>query len=120
MAIVYKVKTPLFFSEEEPYMFVFFVEEYDNKFRNGACDSPRYMQVYDLRKIYPELKAVEEAKNRFVEEMKVGNREPITLHEFTIFDLTDGKHSFVRSTFYGKETHLWVGVYDNNNERVVA
>ena len=120
MAIVSKVIMPRFFSQKEPYMIVLFVEEYENRFQIGACDGPRYMQVYDLQKIYPELENVYEAKKRFIEEMKVGNREPIKLYDFTISDLTDGNHTSVQSMFSSKETHLRVGVYDNNNERVVA
>lgn len=120
MAIVCEVKTPLFFSESKPYMIVLFVEEYENRFRIGSCDSPRYLQIYDLRIIYPELKDVYEAKKHFVEEMKIGNREPLKLCKFLISDLTDGKHSSIRSTLFGKELYLWVGVYDNNNEVDVA
>lgn len=120
MAIVSKVTTPLFFSQEEPYMVVHFVEEYDNRFQIGAGDSPRYMQVYDLQKIFPKLESVYEAKKQFIEEMKVGNREPIKLRDFTISDLTDGKHTSVISMLHGKETYFRVGVYDNNNERDVA
>lgn len=120
MAIVSKVTTPLFFSQEEPYMVVHFVEEYDNRFQIGAGDSPRYMQVYDLQKIFPKLESVYEAKKQFIEEMKIGNREPIKLCDFTISDFKDGKHTSVLSMSHGKETYLRVGVYDNNNERDVA
>lgn len=62
MAIVSKVITPLFFSQEEPYVVVLFAEKYENRFQIGAANSPRYMQVYDLQKIYPELESVYEAK----------------------------------------------------------
>lgn len=120
MAIVCKVITPLFFSPKEPYMIVLFVEEYENILQIGACDSPRYMQVYDVQKIYPKIGNVYEAQKRFVEEMKVGNREPIKLYDFTISDLTDGYYTSVQSMFSSKETHLRVGVYENNNERDVA
>lgn len=121
MALVSKVLTPFFFSEKEPYMIVFFNKEYDFRFRTGACENQKYMQVYDLRKIYPELTNVYEAQTRFVEEMKVGNHEPINLHEFKISDLTNGIHLTVRVSYsYGKEAYLRVGVYDNNNEREVA
>lgn len=60
------------------------------------------------------------AKKLFIEEMKVGNREPIKLCDFTISDLTDGKHTSILSMSHGKERYLRVGVYDNNNERNVA
>jgi len=120
MAIVSKVITPIFFSQKEPYMIVLFVEEYENRFQIGAADNPRYMQVYDLQMIYPELESIYEAKKLFIEEMKVGNREPIKLCDFTISDLTDGKHTSILSMSHGKETYLRVGVYDNNNEREVA
>lgn len=121
MAIVSKVLTPRFFSEREPYVFVFFVEEFESHFRTGSCANPRYMQVYDLKKIYPEITNVYEAKTRFVEEMEVGNREPINLHEFKISDLTNGKHSVVRYSYTNnEETHLRVGVYGDDNAREVA
>ena len=121
MAIVSNVLTPHFFSEQEPYMFVFFVEEYESVFRTGACDNPLYMQVYDLRKIYPELSNVYEAKRRFIVEMTIGNHEQIKLFEFKISDLTDGKHLSIRyTTQYGNETYLRVGVYDGNDEHTVA
>lgn len=121
MATVYKVTTPSFFSDKEPYMIVHFVKDYKNRFRIGALDSPYYIQVYDLRKIYPEAKNVYDAKKRFVEEVKVGNYEPINLYEFAISDLTDGKHSYIQEgVFCKKESQLRVGVYDNNNERDVA
>ena len=121
MAIVSKVITPFFFCENKPYMVVFFVEEFENRFQTGSCENPRYIQVYDVKKLYPELANVYEAKTRFIKEMKVGNREPINLHEFMISDLTDGEHLFIRGSYInGKETHLRVGVYDYNNEREVA
>jgi hypothetical protein len=121
MAIVSKVITPLFFSEKEPYMFVRFVEEFESRFRTGSCENPSYIQVYDLMKIYPDLKNVYEAKTRFIEEMKVGNHEPVNLHEFKISDLTNGNHLAIRGSYSNnKETHLRVGVYDDNNEREVA
>lgn len=43
-------------------MVVLFAEKYENRFQIGAANSPRYMQVYDLQKIYPELESVYEAK----------------------------------------------------------
>ena len=70
MALVSKVLTPFFISEKDPYMLVFFIEEFESSFRTGSCENSRYMQVYDLRKIYPELTNVYDVKNRFVEEMK--------------------------------------------------
>ena len=74
-----------------------------------------------MRKIYPELINVYEAQTRFIEEMKVGNHEPINLHEFNISDLTNGIHLTVRASYsYEKEAYLRVGVYDNNIEREVA
>lgn len=121
MALVSKVLTPPFFSEKNPYMLVFFSEEFESIFRTGSCENPRYMQVYDLRKIYPELLNVYDAKNRFVEEMKVGNHESINLYEFKIYDLTNGEHSSVRCTsVFSKETSLRVGVYEGNDEKIVA
>lgn len=59
-------------------------------------------------------------KKQFIEEMKIGNREPIKLCDFTISDFKDGKHTSVLSMSHEKETYLRVGVYDNNNERDVA
>lgn len=106
MAIVSKVITPLFFSEKEPYMIVLFVEESENqsvnKFKIAALSTPRYLTIYDVRKLYPEL-TVYEAKSLFIKEMNVGRREEINLHEFTISELTAGKHFSVRrSSVYGK------------------
>ena len=72
MAIVAKVLTPDFFSKDEPYKFVFFVEELKPIYRSGACTNPRYMQVYDLRLIYPEASDVYEAKTLFMEEITNG------------------------------------------------
>ena len=121
MAIVAKVLTPDFFSKDEPYMFVFFVEELKPIYRSGACTNPRYMQVYDLRLIYPEASDVYEAKTLFMEEITKGFREAIKLHEFKISDLTNGKHTSVHNSYLdGTETHMRVGVYDGYNALGVA
>ena len=121
MALVSKVITPFFFSEKEPYMFVLFVEEFENKFRTAVCSNPRYIAVYDVRKyIYPKL-TISEAKNCFTEEMRVGHREEINLREFTISDLTNNEYSSVRfSSTYAKEEYFRVAIYDNFDERETA
>jgi len=121
MARVSKVITPFFFSEKEPYMIVLFKKDSVNKFQAGACKSLHYIQIYDLRKIYPDITDVYEAKTCFIEEMKVGNHEAINLFDFTISDLTDGKYFAIRSTSVREtENHFRVGSYDANNGRVVA
>lgn len=121
MALVFKVLTPPFFSEKKPYMYVFFREEFESKFRMGSCENPNYMNIYDLRIVYPELTNVYEAETRFMEEMEVGHREPIYLHEFAISDLTDGKHLSVRRpSSYFKEIYMRVGSYHNNNGHEAA
>ncbi|MBO4841030.1 MAG: hypothetical protein J5524_09000 [Bacteroidaceae bacterium] len=115
MALVSKVITPFFFSEKEPYMFVLFIKESENKFQAGACLNPRYLQIYDLRKIYPDISDIYEAQTYFKEEMEVGRHEPIDLFDFTISDLTDGKHSAIRGySFFEYETHFRVGSYYDN------
>ena len=120
MALVSKVITPFFFSEKEPYMFVLFVEEFENKFRTAVCSNPRYIVVYDVRKIYPEL-TISEAKKCFTEEMRVGHREEINLRKFTISDLTNNEYSSVQfSSTYGKEECFRIGTYDNFDERETA
>lgn len=120
MATVAKVIAPPFYCEKEPYIIVFFVEETENKFKIAALSTPRYLTIYDVRKLYPELNAYE-AVIRFKEEMKVGNHEPINLHTFKISDLTDGEHLYIRSSsVYGKETHLRVAIYDFFDERETA
>ena len=120
MAIVAKVIAPPFYCEKEPYIIVFFVEEAENKFKIAVLSTPRYLTIYDVRKLYPELTAYE-AVIRFKEEMKVGNHEPINLHTFKISDLTDGEHLYIRSSsVYGKETHLRVAIYDFFDERETA
>lgn len=118
MAKVVNVITPFFFSENEPYMIVYFVEEFENKFRTAACSNPRYMVVYDVRKIYPDLTTFE-AKESFLEEMKIGHREEINLREFSISDLTNNKYSSVISR-NGKEQSFRIGYYDNFDERETA
>ena len=120
MATVAKVIAPPFYCEKEPYIIVFFVEETENKFKIAALSTPRYLTIYDVRKLYPELNAYE-AVIRFKEEMKVGNHEPINLHTFKISDLTDGEYLYIRSSsVYGKETHLRVAIYDFFDERETA
>ncbi|MBR3625853.1 MAG: hypothetical protein IKN48_05885 [Bacteroidaceae bacterium] len=124
MAIVSKVITPHFYSEKEPYMIVLFVEESENqtvnKFKIATLSTPRYLTIYDVRKLYPELTTYE-AVIRFKEEMKVGNHEPINLHTFKISDLTDGEHLYIRSSsVYGKETDLRVAIYDIFDKRETA
>lgn len=120
MAKVVNVITPFFFSENEPYMIVLFVEEFENKFRTAMSSNPRYIVVYDVRKIYPDLNTFE-AKESFLEEMEIGHREEIYLHEFSISDLTDGKHSSIRGySFSGYETHFRVGSYYVDNARETA
>ena len=120
MAIVAKVIAPPYYCEKEPYIIVFFVEEAENKFKIAVLSTPRYLTIYDVRKLYPELTAYE-AVIRFKEEMKVGNHEPINLHTFKISDLTDGEHLYIRSSsVYGKETHLRVAIYDFFDERETA
>ena len=115
MALVSKVITPFFFSEKEPYMIVLFKKDSVNKFQAVACSSPCYRQIYDLRKIYPDLTDVYEAKTCFMEEMKVGRHEPINLFDFTISDLTDGKHLAIRGySFFEYETLFRVGSYYDN------
>ena len=118
MAKVVNVITPFFFSENEPYMIVYFVEEFENKFRTAACSNPRYMVVYDVRKIYPDLTTFE-AKESFLEEMEIGHREEINLREFSISDLTNNKYSSVISR-NGKEQSFRIGYYDNFDERETA
>lgn len=121
MAVVSKVITPFFFSEKEPYMIVLFKKDSVNIFQAGACSSPHYIQIYDLRKIYLDITDVYEAQTRFKEEMKVGHHEAINLFEFTISDLTDGKYFAIRSTSVREiETQFRVGSYDVNKGRVVA
>lgn len=121
MALVSKVITPFFFSEKEPYMIVLFKKDSVNKFQAAACSSPCYRQIYDLRKIYPDITDVYEAQTRFKEEMKVGHHEAINLFEFSISDLTDGKYFAIRSTSVREiETQFRVGSYDVNNGRMVA
>ena len=117
MATVAKVIAPPFYCEKEPYIIVFFVEETENKFKIAALSTPRYLTIYDVRKLYPELTTYE-AVIRFKEEMKVGNHEPINLHTFKISDLTDGEHLYIRSfSVYGKETDLRVAIYDIFDKR---
>ena len=99
-------------------MIVYFVEEFENKFRTAACSNPRYMVVYDVRKIYPDLTTFE-AKESFLEEMKIGHREEINLREFSISDLTNNKYSSVISR-NGKEQSFRIGYYDNFDERETA
>jgi len=118
MAKVVNVITPFFFSENEPYMIVYFVEEFEKKFRTAACSNPRYMVVYDVRKIYPDLTTFE-AKESFLEEMKIGHREEINLREFSISDLTNNKYSSVISR-NGKEQSFRIEYYDNFDERETA
>lgn len=118
MAKVVNVITPFFFSENEPYMIVYFVEEFENKFRTAMLSNPRYMVVYDVRKIYPDLTTFE-AKESFLEEMKIGHREEINLREFSISDLTNNKYSSVISR-NGKEQSFRIGYYDNFDERETA
>lgn len=118
MAKVVRVITPFFFSENEPYMIVYFVEEFENKFRTAACSNPRYIVVYDVRKIYPDLTTFE-AKESFLEEMKIGHREEINLREFSISDLTNNKYSSVISR-NGKEQFFRIGYYDSFDERETA
>lgn len=121
MALVSKVITPFFFSEKEPYMIVLFKKDSVNKFQAAACSSPCYRQIYDLRKIYPDISDIYDAKTCFMEEMEVGRQEPIHLFDFTISDLTDGKHFAIRSTSVREiETQFRVGSYDVNNGRMVA
>lgn len=120
MAKVVNVITPFFFSENEPYMVVYFVEEFENKFRTAACSNPRYMVVYDVRKIYPDLTTFE-AKESFLEEMRVGQSEEINLRKFTISDLTDNEYTSVRySATNSKEQDFRIGVYDNFDKRETA
>ena len=120
MAKVVRVITPIFFSENEPYVIVLFVEEFENKFRTAMCSNPRYIAIYDVHKFHPELN-VFEAKERFMEEMRVGQSEEINLREFTISDLTDNEYTSVRySATYSKEQDFRIGVYDNYNERETA
>ena len=120
MAKVVKVITPVFFSEKEPYMVVLFVEEFENKFRTAMCSNPRYIAIYDVHKFHPELN-VFEAKERFMEEMRVGQSEEINLREFTISDLTNNEYTSVRySATNSKEQDFRIGVYDGYNERETA
>ena len=120
MAKVVRVITPVFFSENEPYVIVLFVEEFENKFRTAMCSNPRYIAIYDVHKFHPELN-VFEAKERFMEEMRVGQSEEINLREFTILDLTDNEYTSVRySATYSKEQDFRVGVYEGYNERETA
>ena len=120
MAKVVRVITPVFFSENEPYVIVLFVEEFENKFRTAMCSNPRYIAIYDVHKFHPELN-VFEAKERFMEEMRVGQSEEINLREFTILDLTDNEYTSVRySATYSKEQDFRIGVYKGYNERETA
>ena len=120
MAKVVNVITPFFFSENEPYMIVLFIEEFENKFRTAACSNPRYWAVYNVKKIYLEL-TVYEAKIRFIEEMRVGQSEEINLRKFTISDLTDNEYTSVSySATNSKEQDFRIGVYDDYNERETA
>jgi len=120
MAKVVKVITPVFFSEKEPYMVVLFVEEFENKFRTAMCSNPRYIAIYDVHKFHPELN-VFEAKERFMEEMRVGQSEKINLRIFTISNLTDNEYTSVRySATNSKEQDFRIGVYDDYNERETA
>lgn len=120
MAKVVNVITPFFFSENEPYMIVYFVEEFENKFRTAMLSNPRYIVVYDVRKIYPDLTTYE-AKESFLEEMKIGHREEINLREFSISDLTNNEYTSVRySATNSKEQDFRIGVYDGYNERETA
>ena len=97
MAKVVNVITPFFFSENEP-----------------------YMVVYDVRKIYPDLTTFE-AKESFLEEMRVGQSEEINLRKFTISDLTDNEYTSVRySATNSKEQDFRIGVYDNFDKRETA
>ena len=118
MAKVVNVITPFFFSENDPYMIVLFVEEFENKFRTATCSNPRYMVVYDVRKVYPKLTAFE-AKESFINEMRIGHSEEINLREFSISDLTNNKYSSVISR-NGKEQSFRIGYYDNFDERETA
>lgn len=118
MAKVVKVITPFFFSENEPYMIVLFVEEFENKFITAMCSNPRYIAIYDVHKFHPELN-VFEAKESFLEEMKIGHREEINLREFSISDLTNNKYSSIISR-NGKEQSFRIGYYDNFDERETA
>lgn len=120
MAKVVKVITPVFFSENEPYVIVLFVEEFENKFRTAMCSNPRYIAIYDVHKFHPELN-VFEAKERFMEEMRVGQSEEINLRIFTISNLTDNEYTSVRySATNSKEQDFRIGVYDDYNERETA
>ena len=120
MAKVVNVITPFFFSENEPYMIVYFVEEFENKFRTAMCSNPRYIAIYNVHEFQPELN-IFEAKERFMEEMRVGQSEEINLREFTISDLTNNEYTSVRySATYSKEQDFRIGVYDNYNERETA
>lgn len=118
MAIVVKVTTPFFFSENEPYMIVLFVKEFKNKFKTAALSNPRYVVVYDMQKIYPEL-SVFAAKERFIEEMRIGHSEELNLHDFAVSDLTNNKYSSVISR-NGKEQFFRIGCYDNFDEHKTA
>ena len=120
MAKVVRVITPMFFSENEPYVIVLFVEEFENKFITAMCSNPRYIAIYNVHEFQPELN-IFEAKERFMEEMRVGQSEEINLREFTISDLTDNEYTSVRySATYSKEQDFRIGVYDNYNERETA
>lgn len=120
MAKVVNVITPSFFSEEEPYMIVLYIEEFENKFRTAAHTNPRYFTVYDVRKIYPDLTAFE-AKECFKEEMRIGHREEIKLHKFTISDLTDNQYSFVQFlSKYDTEKYFRIAIYKSFDERATA
>jgi len=113
MAKVVRVITPMFFSENEPYVIVLFVEEFENKFITAMCSNPRYIAIYDVHKFHPELNVLEE--------MRVGQSEEINLREFTISDLTNNEYTSVRySATNSKEQDFRIGVYDGYNERETA
>ncbi|MBR4363523.1 MAG: hypothetical protein IKP33_01135 [Prevotella sp.] len=124
MAIVIKNTKDVFFSSERPYMVVTFVRKYNSIFAVGSLEQIKYELKYDLRLIYPQFwdqeaqkYDAEAASKLFIEEFPVGSNECVNLFDFSIKDITDGKHTAVIVHSSRVEMDTWhVACYDTEKE----
>jgi hypothetical protein len=124
MAIVIKNTKDVLFSSERPYMVVTFVRNYNSIFALGALANIKYELKYDLRLIYPQfwdreahIYDAEAASKLFIEEFPIGSNECLNLFDFSIKEITNGKHSAVKVLCSRVEMDTWhVACYDTDKE----
>lgn len=124
MAIVIKNTKDVLFSSERPYMVVTFVRKYNSIFAVGSLEHIKYELKYDLRLIYPQfwdqealIYDAEAASKLFIEEFPIGRNEGVNLFDFSIKEITDGKHTAVKVHCSRLEIDTWhVACYDTDKE----